>query len=121
MIARNFLAPFLVLVFLSVPFTPALSGAASDFPGVVQSADTGGMFTRILEFARGIFTSRQPLEKAGENDDHRVFSKNPYVYVAAFWVEIVNAPKETGFLERIMAFLEAVKVKRSRRSWNRQP
>ncbi len=113
MIARNFLAPFLVLVFLAVPFAPALPGAASDFPGVVQSADTGGMFAGILEFVRGFFTSRQPLEKAGENDDRGVFSKNPYVYVAAFWSEIVNAPEERTFLERIMAFLEAVRVRRN--------
>ena len=67
-------------------------------------------FERVLEYFSRFLTD------TGEEPDTwgggAVFSKNPYIYIAAFWKEIVNAPRERTFVERIMAFLDAVRVRK---------
>lgn len=80
---------FLIMVFMSVSFLPVVAAAVDDLRGSAMSVDAG--------------------DGSGEEE---VFSRNPFVYVAAFWIEIVNAPKERSFFERIMSFLEAVRVRR---------
>ncbi|MDO9508350.1 MAG: hypothetical protein Q7I97_03260 [Thermovirgaceae bacterium] len=114
MAARRSVLIFLTILLLVVPVAPAQASPVPDAARVSLSADAGGLFAWFLEFARGIFTTQPPAGNAGENDGDGVFSKNPYVYVAAFWSEIINAPKERAFFERIMAFLGAVRVRRSR-------
>lgn len=111
MSARLYVLIFLAVMFLAVSVVPVQAGTAYDAAGVSRPEAAGGVFTWFMEFARGIFITRTPAGDTGEDDGEGAFSKNPYVYVAAFWTEIVNAPKETGFIERIMAFLEAVRVR----------
>ena len=110
MSARQSVMIFLTVMFLAV--VPGRANTASGAVGTPRSAEAGGVFTWFMEFARGIFTTQTPAGTTEEDDCDGVFSKNPYVYVAAFWTEIINAPKEASFIERIMAFLEAVRVKR---------
>ncbi len=114
MVARRSALVFLTVMFLVLPVVSGQANTAPDTVGVSRSTDTGGVFAWFMEFARGIFTTQPPAGNARDDDGDGVFSKNPYVYIAAFWGEIVNAPKEMGFFERIMAFLEAVRVRRSR-------
>lgn len=107
MITRRVLVFFLALFLLSVLFMPAHPvSAEAPIPG------EAGVFAWFMEFYRSVFSAGPSAEKDGENDGEGVFSKNPYVYIAAFWTEIANAPKERAFFERIMAFLEAVRVRR---------
>jgi len=73
-----------------------------------------GALERVLEFFSRLLSEAEKGQ--GPDGGGAVFSKNPYVYIAAFWKEIVNAPRERTFLERVMAFLEAVRVREYRRS-----
>ncbi len=72
-----------------------------------------GALERVLEFFSRLLSEAEKGQGPGGG---AVFSTNPYVYIAAFWKEIVNAPRERTFLERVMAFLEAVRVREYRRS-----
>ncbi len=78
------------------------------------SLQAAGAFERVLEFFSRLLSEAEKGQ--GPDGGGAVFSKNPYVYIAAFWKEIVNAPRERTFLERVMAFLEAVRVREYRRS-----
>ena len=78
------------------------------------SLQAAGAFERVLEFFSRLLS--EAGEGQGPDGGGAVFSKNPYVYIAAFWKEIVNAPRERTFIERVMAFLEAVRVRQYRRS-----
>lgn len=106
---------FLIMVFMSVSFLPVFAADVDD-PGTSDmSADAGGVFEWITQLARRILPGSPSAEVPGAEDggdEEGFFSRNPFVYVAAFWTEIVNAPKERTFFERIMYFLEAVKVRR---------
>lgn len=78
------------------------------------SLEAARAFERIMEFFSRL------LSEAGEGQSPdgggAVFSKNPYVYIGAFWREIVSGPRERTFIERVMAFLDAVRVREYRRS-----
>lgn len=115
MAARRSALILLTVMFLVIPVVQGQANTAPDAAGVSRLTDAGGVFAWFMEFARGLFTTQPPAVSAGD-EENGVFSKNPYVYIAAFWAEIVNAPKGSGFIERIMAFLDAVRVGRSRRS-----
>jgi len=112
MAARRFALIFLTVMFVVVPVMPGQADTVADAAGVSLSTGEAGFFAWFMEFARGLFTTRPSAVSAGDEDGEGVFSKNPYVYIAAFWTEIANAPKERAFFERIMAFLEAVRVRR---------
>jgi len=73
------------------------------------SLQAAGALERVLEFFGRLLSEAEKGQ--GPDGGGAVFSKNPYVYIAAFWKEIVNAPRERTFLERVMAFLDAVRVK----------
>jgi hypothetical protein len=101
------LASFIAVLLLSVFFIPAQTVSAA-----VTVPDEAGVLEWFMEFFRSVFSAGPSAEKSGENESEGAFSKNPYVYIAAFWTEIANAPEERTFFERIMAFLEAVRVRR---------
>ena len=67
-------------------------------------------FERVLEYFSRFLTGTE--EGPDTRGGGAVFSKNPYIYIAAFWKEILNAPRERTFVERIMAFLDAVRVRK---------
>lgn len=110
--ARRSVLVLLTVMFLIVPVLAGQAEAVPDADAVSRPVDGGGLIAWLVEFARGLFSTRPPAGSAGEDDGDGAFARNPCVYVAAFWGEIVNAPGEMSFFERIMAFLEAVRVRR---------
>lgn len=112
MTARRSALIFLLLMFLVAPVLPGQAATTPGAADVSRSEDAGGVFAWFMEFARGIFTTQPPAGSARDDDSDGVFSKNPVVYVVAFWSEIVNAPKEASFFERIATFLDAVRVRK---------
>ncbi|MEA3508056.1 MAG: hypothetical protein U9R40_03960 [Synergistota bacterium] len=80
------------------------------------TCEAGGVFSQIVETVSGWFKggdedaeTPEPVLGRQARDDDAFFSKNPLTYVAAFWTEIVNAPDDRTFMQRILAFLEAVR------------
>jgi len=99
---------FLAASLIPIPCMPALAG-------VTTETREEGAFARLVDFARKylLFQGDEgSTEEEISDDGNGVFSKNPLVYIAAFWTEIANAPSERGFFERILAFLEAVRKNR---------
>jgi hypothetical protein len=78
--------------------------------GSRASLEARGAFEKVLEYFSRFLTGSEEAPDA--RGDRTVFSKNAYTYIAAFWKEIVNAPRERTFVERIKAFLDAVRVKK---------
>ncbi len=102
----------LAVIFISVVALPACASQPSAGPAAGSPERAPGVFERVMEFFSGFSPTETSDEDTVESGQEGVFSGNPYVYIAAFWTEIVKAPKERPFLERIMAFLEAVRVNR---------
>jgi len=111
---KNMSAAILLGFFLAATFLPLCCCAPVLASDATESPD-GGALQRLAEFARKYLLfqgGEDSKEDESSGDKEGVFSKNPFVYIAAFWTEIVNAPSEQGFFERILAFLEAVRKTR---------
>ncbi|HOI81392.1 MAG: hypothetical protein WCS47_02105 [Thermovirgaceae bacterium] len=107
---RSTIAVFLAVMVLFNLACQSFVMAANAWRVDVSEEAIGG-FGRFMEFARGLFRSAEEDGASEGSGSEKAFSTNPFVYIAAFWTEIVNAPEERSFWERIIAFLEAVKVK----------
>ncbi len=109
MIKSRSLVTALVVVSVFASSMPVLAGQVSTAAGGSPPEQIFGVFERVMEFLEGIFSTGTPEEGVSDNREEGSFSKNPFVYIAAFWTEIVNAPSERPFMERIIGFLEAVR------------
>jgi len=114
---RSFCAIICLCALLAVS---SVSFSTGSFPQAGSLAcEAGGVFSQIVEMVQGWFgggdenaETPEPAPREKTADDNTFFSKNPFTYVTAFWTEIVNAPDDRTFMQRILAFLEAVRRER---------